>query len=248
MNRLLLSALLTLLLTPAASHSAETATKKIRIILVGDSTVNTKSGWGDGFKQLLTERAECFNTAANGRSSKSFIAEGKWTNALALKGDYYLIQFGHNDEPGKGADRETTVPEFHNFMTRYVEETRAIGATPILVTCLTRRPFDSAGKLKPNLVPQVAEIKKIAAEKKVPLLDLNARSIEVCEKLGRAGCLALSPEKQVNGTNTVDNTHLNAKGSELFGRLVAEELVRTVPALAPCFKVEPSGTRAAKGE
>src|SRR3954469_3732080 len=61
MNRLLLSALLTLLLTPAASHSAETATKKIRIILVGDSTVNTKSGWGDGFKQLLTERAECFN-------------------------------------------------------------------------------------------------------------------------------------------------------------------------------------------
>ena len=47
------------------------------------------------------------NTAANGRSSKSFIDEGKWAAALALKGDYYLIQFGHNDEPGKGPERET---------------------------------------------------------------------------------------------------------------------------------------------
>ncbi|HEY1789781.1 MAG TPA: lysophospholipase, partial [Verrucomicrobiae bacterium] len=76
--------------------------KKIVIVLVGDSTVNDRTGWGLGFKQFLdTNKVECINVAAGGRSSMSFMREGRWTNALALKGDYYLIQFGHNNEPGK---------------------------------------------------------------------------------------------------------------------------------------------------
>src|ERR1051326_4403179 len=77
------------------------------IVLVGDSTVTDTSGWGPGFKSYLNHKAECTNTAANGRSSKSFINEGRWQKALAIKGDYYLIQFGHNDEHGKGPERET---------------------------------------------------------------------------------------------------------------------------------------------
>jgi pectinesterase len=215
---------------------------KIRIVLVGDSTVNDKSGWGTGFKQLLTDRAECLNAAANGRSSKSFINEGKWTNALALKGDYYLIQFGHNDEPGKGSERETEpATTYRANMARYVDETRAIGAKPILVTSLTRRQFTgpSRDKIKPNLDPYVVEVKKLAAEKNVPLIDLHSRSIEVCEKLGREGCVALSPIKKDSGSNAVDNTHLNEKGSAVFARLVAEDLVKLVPTLAPCFDLKP---------
>src|ERR1035441_7961587 len=75
---------------------------KIKIVLVGDSTVQDSSGWGLGFKQFLnTNKVELINTARGGRSSMSFMREGRWTNALALKGDYYLIQFGHNNEPGK---------------------------------------------------------------------------------------------------------------------------------------------------
>src|SRR5205809_236549 len=89
---------------PPAAPVAQ-APRPIRIVLVGDSTVTDDSGWGLGFKQLLTDRAECINTAANGRSSKSFIDEGRWQAALARRGDFYLIQFGHNDQPGKGADR-----------------------------------------------------------------------------------------------------------------------------------------------
>ena len=218
---------------------------KLRIVLVGDSTVNDKSGWGTGFKQMLSGRAECFNTAANGRSSKSFINEGRWTNALALKGDYYLIQFGHNDEPGKGPERETDpATTYHSYMARYVDDTRAIGAKPILITSLTRRQFvgPKRDQIKPNLDPYVAEVKKLAAEKNVPLLDLHARSIEFCEKLGRDGCAELSPMKMENGTNTVDNTHLNEKGSLVFGRIVAQELVHLLPELKACIDVKPSGS------
>ena len=82
------------------------------------------------------------NTAQNGRSSKSFRDEGHWATALAAKGDYYLIQFGHNDQPGKGPERETDpATTFPANMARYVDEVRAIGATPILVTSLVRRTF-----------------------------------------------------------------------------------------------------------
>src|SRR5512133_2564394 len=72
----------------------------ISIVLVGDSTVAEDSGWGPGLRRLARDGAEVVNFAANGRSSKSFIEEGLWTKALAARGQYYVIQFGHNDEPG----------------------------------------------------------------------------------------------------------------------------------------------------
>jgi pectinesterase len=183
-----------LVFSVAAFAEDETnSTTKIKIILVGDSTVNDGSGWGSGFKQFLdTNRAECINTAANGRSSKSFIAEGRWAKALALKGDYYLIQFGHNDEPGKGPDRETQPQTtYRQFMSRYVDETRAIGAKPVLVTSLVRRQWDKNGdgKITSSLVPYVEVVKQIAAEKNVPLVDLHATSKELCEQLGRENAM-----------------------------------------------------------
>ena len=209
----------------------------VKIILVGDSTVTDKVGWGLGFKQLLTGRAECSNTAAGGRSSRSFIAEGKWQAALALKGDYYLIQFGHNDEPGKGPARETQ-PEttYREFMARYVDEARAIGAKPVLVTSLVRRQWNASGdgKITSSLEPYVAAVKRLAAEKHVPLLDLHTDSKALCEQLGQERCNLLSPLV----SNKVDNTHLNAKGSLVFARLVVTELVQAVPELAPCFRTE----------
>src|SRR5712664_307818 len=86
----------------SAEERASSPTRKSVIVLVGDSTVTDTSGWGLGFKRQLNENGQYTNTAANGRSSKSFINEGRWKKALELKGDYYLIQFGHNDEHGKG--------------------------------------------------------------------------------------------------------------------------------------------------
>ena len=216
------------------------------LILVGDSTVTDNAGWGLGFRQFLTEEAKLTNTARGGRSSMSFIKEGLWEKALALKGDYYLIQFGHNDEPGKPG-RSTTEDEYRGYMVRYIDETRAAGATPVLVTSLVRRQFDKNDphKINSSLQSRAEIVRAIAREKNVPLVELHNRSKALCEKLGKEGCLVFSPIKE---TGQYDGTHLNSEGYVMFGRLVAEELRRAVPALAPLLHDEPRDPRPVAGE
>jgi lysophospholipase L1-like esterase len=210
---------------------------RVRIVLVGDSTVTDTSGWGLGFKQFVNDNAECLNMAANGRSSKSYQDEGRWKQALALKGDYYLIQFGHNDQPGKGPERETDpASTYPQFMARYVDDARAIGARPILITSLTRRIFES-NKLSSTLGPWVDAVKKLAAEKQVPLLDLNARSMAWCESLGVDGC---SRFNVIDAKGQVDRTHLDAAGSLAFARIVVEDLRKKVPELAAFLRATPA--------
>jgi exo-poly-alpha-galacturonosidase len=213
--------------------------RKVLIVLVGDTTAKDNKGWGPGFKSFLTDRAECINQAVGGRSSKSFINEGRWTKALALKGDYYLIQFGHNDESAKDESKTDPNTTYREFMTRYIDETRAIGAKPILVTSLVRRQWDNSGsgKINSSLTPYAEAVKELAKEKNVPLVDLHARSKELCEQLGKEKCNEFSPTKE---NNQIDNTHLNAKGSVMFGQLVVEELIKVAPELKPCFRSEPA--------
>lgn len=217
------------------------AAGKTKIVLVGDSTVTDNAGWGLGFKQFLTDDVQCLNTSRGGRSSQSFMTEGRWSNALALKGDYYLIQFGHNNEPGKPG-RSTDMPTFVANMKQYVDDARAIGAKPILLTPLTRRQWDKEhpGKIKSSLAPYAKEVRKIATEKNVPLVDLQARSIELCESLGPEKCLEFSPLKtNADGKIAYDGTHLNQNGYVQFARLVVEELQKNVPELAPVLRHEP---------
>ncbi|HEX9046924.1 MAG TPA: pectinesterase family protein [Verrucomicrobiae bacterium] len=210
---------------------------------MGDSTVTDGAGWGLGFKQFLNpEKAELINTAQGGRSSMSFMNEGRWTNALALKADYYLIQFGHNNQPGKPG-RSTDMPTYESNLVQYVEEARAAGATPILVTPLTRRQWqkDNPRKINPGLQPWADVVKKVAAERNVPLVDLHARSIELCESFGPKGCEFFSPIKGTNasGKLTYDGTHLNSKGWVMFARLVVGELEKNAPELLPYLRDEP---------
>ncbi len=216
------------------------------LVLVGDSTVTDNAGWGLGFRQFLADGVKLTNTARGGRSSMSFIKEGSWEKALALKGDYYLIQFGHNDEPGKPG-RSTTEEEYRGYMERYIDETHAAGATPVLVTSLVRRQFDKNDphKINSSLQSRAEIVRAIAREKNVPLVELHDRSKTLCEKLGKEGCLAFSPTKE-NGQ--YDGTHLKGDGYVLFGRLVAEELRRAVPALAPMLRDEPRDPRPVAGE
>jgi len=220
--------------TPAFADEAAKTTDKVKIVLVGDSTVAAASGWGNGFSARLTADAQCTNHAAGGRSSKSFRDEGRWEKALATKPDYVLIQFGHNDMPGKGPTRETdpktTFPE---NLARYVDEARAQNAKPILVTSLTRRTFDANGKVKSTLVPYAEATKKVAAEKNVPLIDLHQLSIAYVESISRDDVTALEPQT-ANGAR--DFTHLNEKGAEVFGNIVADEVSKVVPELAPVIK------------
>jgi pectinesterase len=231
---------LCLLCCQAVAHAADNASpKKIRIVLVGDSTVTDHAGWGRGFVRYLTGDVECINTSQGGRSSRSFINEGRLKKAVELHGDYYLIQFGHNDQPGKGPERETdpatTYPE---FLTQYIDAVRAIGAQPILVTSLVRRNFDPAhpDKILSTLTPYADAVKKLGAEINVPVIDLHASSLAFCEKLGPEKTAAFNPVKD----GTADTTHLDGKGSVVFAGLVVNELRQLVPALAPYLTTTPS--------
>jgi pectinesterase len=218
-------------LSNMTSTARADAAPKIKIVLAGDSTINDKQGWGPGFKACLdTDKVECTNMALNGRSSRSFRAEGAWAKCLALKPDFILIQFGHNDEPGKGPDRETD-PEttYRANMNRYVDEARAAGIKPILVTSLSRRTWGDDGKIHSSLIPYVNVVKDIARKKGVPLIDLHQLSIALYEKIGKAECETMSPVV----AGKIDNTHLNAKGGKVIGGIVATALADTVPALKP---------------
>ena len=223
-----------------AAHGApidagQSAAPRIRIVLVGDSTVTDDSGWGAGFKRLVGDGIDVLNTAANGRSSKSFIDEGRWADALARRGQYYLIQFGHNDEPGKGPERETDPKTTYRAnMTRYVDDARAIAATPILVTSLVRRLYKDNGTIGTTQTPYVDVVRAIAAEKQVPLIDLHAISLADAENAGDDVWADLSPR---DDKGAVDRTHLNAKGSDVVGRMVVDALARVVPELAPRLRV-----------
>ncbi len=232
--------LLVLLATPGVARGDPPATPpsapaaKVRIVLAGDSTVTDDAGWGGAFARLLTGDVQCINMARGGRSSRSFIAEGLWAECLGLGPDYVLIQFGHNDQPGKGPGRETVAgTEYRANLRRYVAEARAAGVTPVLVTSLTRRQFGDDGKIRSTLTPYVEVVGQVAAEMRVPLVDLHARSIALCEALGPEGCRAISPRKDDGG---YDGTHLNARGAELVAPLVADALRQAVPDLRPYIK------------
>jgi len=206
----------------------------VRIVLAGDSTVNNGGGWGPGFCALLTPNVECINQARNGRSSKSYYDEGLWKQALAQHPDYILIQFGHNDMPGKGLARETDPDTTYAAnMRRYIQESRAAGAQPVIVTSLSRRSYTD-GKLVLDLQAYVDAAKRVAVEEDVPVIDLNRESVALLEKITQEQAdefdAATHPDAQAKGP---DRTHLNTHGSAVFGRMVADDLAKVCVELGP---------------
>lgn len=211
---------------------------RFRVVLVGDSTVNPGGGWGAGFCQMVTPNVECINDALNGRSSKSFYDEGAWKKALDEHGDYILIQFGHNDQPGKGPQRETD-PEttYAANLRRYIAEARAVGARPILVTSLARRNYKD-GKLDDTLEPYAKATRRVASEENVPAIDLHSASMKLLatmtqEQADTFDADAHPDAKAENQPKGPDRTHLNHEGQMVFGRMVIEDLARLCPEWGP---------------
>jgi len=226
---LLCALLLFAALIHAEDKSAADPAKKVRIVLIGDSTVAPGSGWGPGFEKLLAADAVCLNAAKGGRSSKSYRDEGHWKTALDSHPDFVLMQFGHNDQPGKGPERETDPDTtYYENMGRYVDETRAAGAQPILITSLARRTF-RGGKIESTLTPYVEAVKRLAAAKHVPLVDLHALSIAQLEAMGPEAAAVFDPPGK---TGEPDHTHLTPKGADLVAALVAGELRKVAPEVA----------------
>ena len=178
-----------------AAPAAEPPVVPIRpskIILVGDSTIQPNSGWGGSFcATRVVSTAACLNLARGGRSTRSYRAEGSWAVALAeakvpgYVATYVLIQFGHNDQPGKPGRSTDLATEFPANLRRYVAEAKAAGAQPILLTPLTRRGF-TAGHITRDLDPWAEAVRRIAVETNTPLIDLTARSAAVIEAMGPA--------------------------------------------------------------
>lgn len=209
-----------------------------KIVLVGDSTVALGGGWGPGFCAVLTKNVTCVDDALNGRSSKSFIDEGAWKKALAERGDYYLIQFGHNDQKADAArhtDPETT---FAENLRRYVREARAIGAVPVIVSPLARRTFRDGQLKNDDLKLYAAAGRRVAAEEDVVFVDLLSLSTALMAKGTQAQADAFNATGHAdaaaeNGKAVVDRTHLNPLGQKVFGRIVADNVVRTLVELGP---------------
>lgn len=173
-----------------ASEPAPPKFKATKIVLVGDSTTAVLGGWGPSFCGWhVTSFAACINLARGGRSSGNYRAEGSWALAMdeiksgGFADTYVLIQFGHNDQPGKPGRSTDLATEFPANMKRYVEEVRAAGGKPILVTPLTRRQFKD-GKLLDDLGPWAEAVRKVAAETETPVVDLHARSQAAVQAMG----------------------------------------------------------------
>jgi lysophospholipase L1-like esterase len=271
-----------LITTSAAAQTDPPPFKATKIVLVGDSTTAVNSGWGGAFcATRTTSNVACVNLGRGGRSTKTYRTEGSWTLALGeMKGGpfaetYVLIQFGHNDAYGRAERMTDLKTEFPANLKRYVEETRAAGAVPVLVTPLSRRQFKD-GRLIDDLIPWADAVRAVAAETGTPLVELNARSAAAAQALGPLKSAAWaeippSPEmaKAIAGGTTVgvkfyeppipgaapvpmdppaprpatppataqlnqtfDYTHLGPEGAATCSEIIAEELVKAVPALA----------------
>ena len=234
-----LKLLLCMLLLPAAEALAE---GPVTLYTIGDSTMapNTKCdedpgdpgrGWAEPLQQFFDPaQLVVRNCAVSGRSTKSFIDEGRWQKVLdrIVPGDLLLIQFGHNDakksDPKRYTDPETT---FKENLRRFVNEARGKGATPILATSIVRRQFGKDGTLRDSHGRYVPAAAEVAAELNVPLVDMNRLTGELVLKYGpeESKKLYLYVEPNVAERfpdGNADDTHLCIRGAEEFAALFSE--------------------------
>ena len=166
------------------------------------------------------------NHAVNGRSSKSFVDEGRLDAILSVirPGDLLLVQFAHNDEKAEDPTRYTEPwTTFQDYLRLYTEGARAKGARPVLATPVERRRFDVDGNALPTHGEYPAAMRALAVAERVALLDIEALSLALWQALG-----AEATKTYFNWTETEqDNTHFNPPGAIAVARLVARELTRT---------------------
>ena len=210
----------------------------LRLVITGDSTVQTykegsgKAGWGQCLASFLTDRVTVLNHARSGVSSKSFRARGLWQKALAARGDWLLIQFGHNDCPGKGDRYTDPRGDYRENLRRFIAEARRAGIRPVLVTPVARRTYGPAGRITTTLAPYAEAMGVVAREQQVPLVDLHALSIARFNRLGDRGSRPYSCSAR-------DRSHFSLLGAREIAGLVARGLYFAAPRLRPYLRLPP---------
>lgn len=218
-------------------------------------------GWGMMLPFCFSDNVIIDNHAVNGRSSKSFIDQGRWQAVLdkIKPGDYVFIQFGHNDEkpqPDRHTDPGTT---FDANLRRFVEETQARGGHPVLFNSVVRRNFlkaipknDDDEALRNTTASTADPVEgdtlvdthgayllsplNVARETSTPFVDANKVTHNLEQSLGREGSKRLHMIFKPGDTPSLpdgrnDNTHYNIYGAITVANLLADEVARQVPAL-----------------
>nr|WP_273848269.1 rhamnogalacturonan acetylesterase [Halalkalibacter alkalisediminis] len=212
---------------------------KRSIYVVGDSTASNyasslapRAGWGQVFGELFDKKIAVKNHATSGRSSKSFIDEGRLTVVLneIEKGDYLFIQFGHNDQKDDDPSRYTEpYTTYKSYLKQYIDGAYVKGAIPVLVTSVERRRFTDDGQARDSLGDYPKAMKELGEELNVPVIDLTEKSKEMYEEIGPEGTknvfLWIEAGEHENYPNGVqDNTHFQENGARLIAQLVAEDI------------------------
>lgn len=226
-------ALLAAALAAAAPAGAQT------LFIASDSTAQTyaadrypQTGWGQMLPCGLAPGTAVVNRAIGGRSTKSFLAEGRWDSLLAeaRPGDMVLIQFGHNDSSTTKPERYAPAATlYRDNLLRMIWEARGHGLVPVLVTPPVRRSFDGA-KVKADFAAYSEVMRALVSSTNTPLLDLEARSADLVQRLGPEGSrrlyLHLKPEDHAPGfpKGIDDDTHFSELGARAIADLVAQEL------------------------
>ncbi|TDD94601.1 GDSL-type esterase/lipase family protein [Flavobacterium cellulosilyticum] len=232
---------------------------QITLHTIGDSTMATYDentsdirGWGMMFQQFFSSDVKVNNRAKNGASSKSFYMEAPYWTTVKQQiktGDYVIIQFAHNDEknggldggtdaanPINGTDYRGTNPQttYKEYLRKYIDETRALGATPILATSLCRKYFSGGTITRKGLhdlgpdfsLPATDHtydyayaMLEVSVEKGVKLIDLTTLTKNLVESYGDAASTA---QLYVSA----DSTHPTALLGTLTARLCAQEMVK----------------------
>jgi lysophospholipase L1-like esterase len=209
----------------------------VTVYLAGDSTMADKevkaypeTGWGMPFRAFFDSTVTVVNKAKNGRSTKSFIAEGLWRSITAnlKEGDYVFIQFGHNDEvPTKAT--YTPEADFKTNLVKFIAQTRDRKATPVLITPVARRKFSADGHVEETHAVYAAIVRKVAEEQNVPLIDLDKESQVLIENLGPENSKLLfnyvAPGEHPNyPAGKADDTHFNELGARKMAQIVLEDV------------------------
>ncbi|MFC4096065.1 rhamnogalacturonan acetylesterase [Euzebyella saccharophila] len=214
--------------------------QEVTVYCIGDSTMadkkepekNPEHGWAQVLQTFFTDEVKVDNRAVNGRSSKSFISENRWDSVLTTlkSGDYVFIQFGHNDQKFKDSSRFTNPhTTYRHNLIRFVKETRAKGATPILFTSIVRRNFNEFGSLIDTHGEYPVVTRMVSNEMSVPLIDLQYLTEVLETSFGPENSkklhLHFKPgEEPYYPKGIADNTHLSEKGALLVAGLAVKEM------------------------
>lgn len=223
------------------------------IFLVGDSTMANKDttggkqerGWGMMLQACFDNRIRIDNHAVNGRSSLSFMNEGRWARVVEMiqPGDYVIIQFGHNDEKPKADRHSEPGSTFDANLERYVRETRERGGIPVLMNSVVRRNFpDGSDTLADTHGLYRVAPRQVAQRLHVHFVDANAITHRLEQGMGREGSKRLhlwfAPGQEPSEPQgKQDNTHYNIYGATVVAQLLADALCKEVPVLKP-FRVK----------